>query len=522
MQALSILVTLTIAMLDGGTLNNAPPFQQPSPDVIAGERLAGELRILSKQQQVAFVVEGEPVEQPVDKRQFQRRPNESRTEMVSRLADGYGYAAEKAGNVYILKKLYRAPDDVPDITIEELLHSLRMAAKVFASFNPKMPTMAPEGYPVALDILATLSPKQMEVMSNGQLPVTSLSQPQRAEMWKIAKHLYVQRVADEVDTGLAQCELASRGNAAFFHKQFPDTRVFGYEYQSASGSTFMPADSYKKMLVAIGVKITNSVSNHNGIITQNPEPDDSPCTPVPERAKDVVTLRDAVSHLPATKEDNYKYSVDPIIEDKTVIMIGADMAPRQEFVRAISSIYGLRLKQDGGEITLTVRGMPAVKDIGTLADAIRQTLPSAVFRSLYAHAHSIPAGREHLPAIANQVNYSRAGGWLRQAATNRVRALIEPKAPLPHGNVLISSLESRLKMTYALALLCMSGIPSTVEFSERPVPDYITDFNHAILTGGTHLDDRGKRRMNFFIAMPDPKTGDWRNKVGFMDGRLER
>ncbi len=512
MQIFTIISFLVLS----ATCSDAPLQVVPrDKQVIAGVRLAVELRKLSKKGNVSFVVESEPVEQPGNDVHFDFPEREPLDNRVSRIAEAFGYALTKRGNIFILKKLYRVRDDLPEVTLGEALAALHASEKLLREHSPQIPPRTAAHYPVAELTARVLSAVPSDLLSKQGLPVSALTLSQRDGIWRIARYFFVQRVADDLSAAIARNEPGVLPKTKYFHKQIQGVLTLGFESFGKQGVNFTPVDSEKKTMSALGVTITRG-GTRNGVAKVFPDPDDTATPFIPPRSSESMPLSKAVERLGTDDKDLDIYQVDPIIADKSVMLIRSEASSRHAVMQALADVYGLRIRHDRNANVLTLRKVPIVRNITMLPQALKDVMPEPFLRAMYAHSktkNTTQSGHE------KAMDYTQAKIWIQWAVIDRVRGLVEPNAPAPDGQIVLSELEPQAKMAHALLLLMGSSI-SIIEFIGRPVPEYINNFEQMVLLGGTTTSPDGKRRMSFYFTRPDPVTGKLRAFTGFSNGRL--
>jgi hypothetical protein len=175
-----------VAMASGACLLMGSPAaraQTPAPP----DDFASLLGALSARYHIAFVAEAEPLHPtaPPEKMANVRQAFESGTspeKAVEEVADAFDYEAERAaGDLFLLRKRYSDPADLPFLTFDEVHYDLATLLRSLAPLLPATPdirgpgTLNPGPYLVKR-FAETLSPEQVAAMPQG-IPIS----PQRPD-----------------------------------------------------------------------------------------------------------------------------------------------------------------------------------------------------------------------------------------------------------------------------------------------------------------------------------------------------
>ncbi len=151
------------------------------------------LAAMATQARVAFVAEGAPLRPALPD---QAAPTLSQSaplsvaveKAVEKLAAAYDYDAERRGNLFVLKKRYSDPHDLPGVTLQECASALADAERLMSPYNPRVSRDSL----VARGVIKSLTPQQLQAMHDGSPSVASLSPGQQAQVLRFALYLYVQ------------------------------------------------------------------------------------------------------------------------------------------------------------------------------------------------------------------------------------------------------------------------------------------------------------------------------------------
>ncbi len=522
---------------------------------------------LAAQARVAFVAEGAPRNRTLDDKQLQGIPAEAPLdEMVNKLADAYDYVVERrrSTSIFILKKRYTDPADLPGVTLEEGRLALRDVLRILSRHHRKTDSSR-----LLRDLAASLTQDQLRQMRGRRegtgirspfpksqaLPLTALSARQRALVWQFTTYFYVQRKAQWADAIASEMDALLVDGAAFgWSSQYGD-RAFGYETPNKSQGApigavrFWPLSS--RMVTAMVVKKSDASARRiPGYMTplqkEAEKPDPTAPTPPTDIASPAAreaaapsTLQSVVARLNARPgSGDTRMAVDDALADKPVTVFGTESAAPGQILDALAAVYGLRVKvqEDDGTLLLTRRLPRMAPRITDLPDTVRHSYPEPLLRAFLADARDRfdaeereqdlrrqqPREEAAPPTDAaaywaaerqrsaerhdRQMQLSRRGGAVRIAAMQRLRTLIEPKVKdAPTGRVPLSSLGGEERMALAVLLLADTWTQMN-EVLRRPAPEWIADFDRLYIVGGL-TEQEGKQFFSLFLAslLPDGK-----------------
>lgn len=454
-------------------LSKRYPSLRPSSPQANVKSFKGSLISLAAQASVGFVVEGQPLrdELPPDKALSYNRLDPV-PEVVAKIADAFDYAAEPRGGIFLLRKRYRDPEDMPEVTLEECRLALEDVLRVTAPLNPGL--SRPGRSNTRLDeFIKVLSPDQIKQMRTG-LPISQFSPAQRAAVWQVACHLYVERSVDSVQEALRRINQATRKEAAFCFTERKQKRLFGYETLSES---------------APRRPVFHGLAAGDAVFGKRPEASDArrrqEAPPVKAAPENVTrTLREWAESLNERGRRTASGALPAAVEDalaaKTATIIGCEREPPDRVLQALADLYGLRLQTDYAAGTgkpeptgyrLTRFRPRAARSMADLAEQLSRVFPAPLVRaaqpySLIRHENFFKVRRLGKTALRQ----------LRERVEPKITAAKNRRAPLSDCGE-----EARGRLAVGLIAEAMDTI--TTRALDTP-PSYISDFPQAILTGG--------------------------------------
>ena len=443
------------------------------------------------------------------------------------MADYFDYSVTRKGSVYLLTKRHSNPDDLPDVTPEECKIGLRAISRILAPFNPGFSQGTFAGEPMA-SIAHLLNAEERDRLHQRGIPVSELTSVQHQEVWRLAMKFFLQAEADRVEESYAAVENRNPPDPVFHWQTIMNVNAFGYDTRSVQLNKilFIPVSNSNQIMV-----FANGMSGHltsankqKGVTSPSIDPTDPTGVSEPMkrfmddngRSSHAVSISQAVAALNARPANQVVYKVDVAYAAKLVTLAGIDKLSADIVMRSLAAVYGLRLvNKEDGSFVLTHPAPTEVKRLSDLAGSIRSAIPTPIYRTIQARLTSRHAERTMrlFPVLAGQ--YEEQASELRPTAIQLFRYGVEPKVKSQTGAKLaLSHLNERERSMFALA-------DTIGEFSEacwladRPLPPYIADFDHVILTGGMYRSAEGAERFSLYFSYPNPKTGRMYRGVGF-------
>ena len=491
---------------------------------------AATLNTLARRFHVAIVAEGQP--QTIDETakppdlQSHMTPEEA----VKQVADYYDYTSVRRGRVFQLTRRYTNSNDVPEVTLEECRQALAAITQQTDLFNPHFPTEDRNGSPRA-HVAHLLARQQMEALGSNGLTTAQLSAEQKTEIWRVALHFFVQDEA-EIVGGEGNILPSFRNlNPNFLWRDVEGIRAFGQEaFDTKTQQTVFMALSHPgiPMVTSNGVPIiTVSDRTHKGAPVEvsdatAPDPNAPPLPPAV-----AFTLGHIVADLNHRVASKEVYAVDAAYAAKHATLAGAENVTSAEIMDALAAVYGLRvIRPEPGTLRLTHPLYAGAQDISDLGKAVRSAIPDPFWRVITIRVSikraGLQQGRPALLFTPRESVYSTAGSVLREAAIREFRARVESKIRKSKEQKLpLSALDEREKQLFVL-IMAADSLTEACWIADRPLPPYIADFDHVVLTGGVYRTDKDEERFSLFFSYPDPATGILRKGVGFSNARIPK
>ena len=342
------------------------------------------LVVLAEHGHVAFVAEGVPLHpllSPQDATKLVM--SASLDDDVKAVAKAYDYTSERRGNLFILKKCYSDPDDLPALTWAECEHSIEEMRRISDPFNPHVlrsqivkgttDGQAQPSNPLLDPLLASLTPDQLDAMHRGKLPVSSLSPEQQGLVRRLVYYLYIQEPFVALDLELSHFHRTGQEAVLIRQDLGTSKQVLGYKLPMKAGSLIplYPLSQFNGQEDAFGLVLFPASMAPTGS-----DPTDPGLAPV--QAIHAQTLADAVVDLGPVRT-----AVDPAIAAKPVTLAGLQNAQADEVLRALADVYGLRLSNDPTRPALMLPSAPMPSSVEGLPSALRQTLPDPLARAMH-------------------------------------------------------------------------------------------------------------------------------------------
>ncbi len=506
------------------------------------------LASLAEQGHVAIVAEGVPLRPhllPQDAAKLVVSPLVD--DAVTAVAGAYDYTAQREGEVFVLKKRYFNPDDLPALTQSECEKALVSIKKVAAPFNPHAQSvyirylahasrLRRDQYQIVnppLDMLAaSLTPNQLELMRQNRLCVSTLSGDQQALVQKLQLYLYVQEPIETVDPLLTRLTQVER--SGIFHWQDTDMHqhVFGYNLPTQLNdrvpTRFHPL-SYSTGLEDLGII---DLSAPSPLVS---DPTDPSTSIIEVDASHAQTLESAVVAL-NSRHDGPQIDVDATVTAIPVTLIGSENAPMHQVLRGLADACSLRLTDAplgiSAKSTLTLPDATPPSALLGLPPSLRQALPGPFARAIHldrivsveeqfynlwqpTRDPKIPLQTSHTPnseealadleqamqtrkrAISGPEEFNAGQEQIKQmeaalpalriAAIRRLRALVEPKLRAKPNGIALSELGEAEHEAMAVIFL-VEATQSLIKLLTQAPPESVLHLDRAVLAGGVHTD----------------------------------
>jgi hypothetical protein len=509
------------------------------------------LKAVATQAHVTLVAEGEPLKLTLPKEEVQDFPegDVALPEIVAKLAAAFDYSAESQGNVFVLRKRYSDPRDLPGVTLQECALAVQDVMRVASALNPRVPPRRYGGtrHPLAGELIATLTPEQLQAMQDKELRVADLTPRLQAQVWRIALYYYVQYPMDDAERVLKRINQITKTDPVFCQKDaYGLQRLFGYEIAAGpqGRSLFLPLSHPNQVRTGSGwIQVMLPPAAKKAPTA----PPSDPTDPLPSDATESTgitlensTLETVTAALSARRDSPAKMVVDAALAAKPITVVGQDFTPSTQVLTALADAYGLRVKaEDDGTLRLTRRLFKVATNASDLPEAVRRVFPEPFLRALQGRKlaaltsqppdearpsdrqraeqdgdetqpnpmsqEAVIAKRKKQEERLKQIQQIRNAPYaLRNAAVQRLRTIIEPKLKAaPDARVAMSSLGEPERVALANVLMadCLQGIRQLVD---QPVPEFIEQFNQTILTGGLRRGDDGKQKFSLFLSFKTP------------------
>ena len=549
----------TVPLTPAQTAGTANPVVRVLP--ANAQTLADALRQVSQQTGAAFVCEGKPFRArnsspplvPVlAKWPANGLPLDA---AVSKIADAYDYEAERNGSVFLLRKRYTNPEDLPDVPAEELRLSVRdvvRAASGLPAPTVEMPTYEVKNSPFADKFYQTLTPAQMKQLVGKKdeyvrLPVAELTPAQKKMMHDVVVSRHIQNAVDEPRKALTALQACSQKSTAFGwtnieltppsalaqtyykHVFVPMLCCLVRENGKTAAAPFAPDGRVRFRLT--NRKIAYD-ANGDG---SEPRPDDfgpnhTALPPPTETGPDTFTLQSLAVVL--TKSETRTGKISPhgfkaheALEAKSVTVVGINDDNTESLWRGAGAVYGLHAvhTQKNGPLLL-LRPRPQVaRDLSELNAAVFSAFPAPVIR-LYRGAFqgeqakqlARPKSDFYLPAAGDTAEDTefKTSQWaenarseardnaprlLRYAVFHRFRVLLEPSLPIGSSDrVLYHDMSDEAHDLWTL-ILCLDCLQNVSGLENAALPLTITDFDKGFLTSSV-IDGFGSSEPELYIT----------------------
>ena len=477
------------------------------------------LKLLAAQRSAAFVIEGEPYKKALSAAEVESvNLNAAPEQVLEQVVALYDYSVQRQKNapVYVFKKRYSETDDLPYVSLEEALLTLRDLLSLNSVFSEQ--GKAKDGQRLA-DFGRSLTPEQTEALRDEKrgLRISELNAGQRAQIGRVALRVYADNTGLQMVSG--QEKILSLPSTIVGWSKLQGMRFFGYgTFLDASHTSryFRPL-SHPDVVRSEGSGILTFLqATQTG--TDITAPKEEKATPN-ENAQTQqspplgISLRDAVLQVSKDKGGS-PVVVEDALAAHPVVLINEQAASEDALLRSLAAVYGFQLttKADETRHISRPRLLP-VKTLAMLPAALEQALPASFLRALHrkekeaeyqeavrdfenslsAKASGVAKGKrpdtdlllKKMRALETPVSALS----LRLAAVRCLRTTVEPRMAAKQ-KVQIPLTELTDGERADLGIVVMSDIWPQVQNQLNPdLPDYVTHFvdggpGDGILVGG--------------------------------------
>jgi hypothetical protein len=458
---------------------------------------------------------------------------------VQRVANKYDYDAVRQGKVYLLQKRYTNPDDLPEVTPEELRvwlsvlptgwhdmrnplstgHNRTEERKLVSRFNLGLLELTRSRQRITQEDFfgqvmdhteGGFNPKFLVLSNDGTyLLPARLSGLVGMNLMILTQSFYFQSHEDRVWATQALLENSRPLDPVFHWQTLGQFPVFGYDTQfhSQANPLFIPAsDCDRIVVVPYGTPLPHS-NFWMRTEPQLPDPDPTdPKTLSPEakrflddngKSSRAVTIAEALTAVnkKVPKQPGYKiYQAAPMYASKRVTLVGTDKISPETLIQSMAAVYGLGVvhRRDDhvvlGEFETPSgsgsQGRHAIVTHFLEFDKYARTrIPAPIYRAMHARflAGRTKVKNEEGPRLLEyetQYEFQRLGATFRNAAMRQFRYLAEPKVKAqPKERLALSRLGERERMLFVFAQT-VAAYADNCQFAEIPLPPYVT-----------HIDD---------------------------------
>jgi hypothetical protein len=177
---------------------------------------------------IAIVAESAPIMEKAGVTLSASLPEETVDQAVARIAAAFDYSVKRHENVFILNKLFTDPNDLPDVTLEEAEAALGDILQILPSVDEKYLLHGIGAGYAAMPKLLTR--EQLEAFNHGGVSISSLTEAQRDEAWRLCNAMEYSQLVDEVEDAAWFVQSAISHDPQFHWKEIsPGFNEFGFD-----------------------------------------------------------------------------------------------------------------------------------------------------------------------------------------------------------------------------------------------------------------------------------------------------
>lgn len=505
-------------------IRSAPAAPPPAATVSLTPAQAGSfedaLKALAAQGKVGFVAEGIPLRPHMPKSKVPPALSGelSLEAAVDQLAEFYDYEVARRDDLFVLKKRYSDPADLPGVTREEYTLALQDIVRLLSTHGPHPPLTTNTAF--VLDFAKSVTPEQQEAMRDKGLLVSALTPAQQAQLWRM-----------ELNSAI---EIPLRGikDALFRLRQTPTIVLRKGKLAGQTGFGYEFVDTYKRTVFwpingGFDVSAIYTGADSQDKERQDKERRDAQGLPLLSAVNWTAerTLAGVVSGLNARagSATDKPLVVDAALAAKPITLVGAGTIAPARILTALADVYGLRITTDeDGTQHLTRRAARAARTVADLPENVRRLFPEPLIRALHiADVENLRERQIQLRIISRNPKtpqdervrvdqeHDRLGEQAERWTTVspalglksglRLRASVEPRLETPDKAsraVAVGTLGAAEQSAFALSLIAGSqtDIVQTLSsfFHQEPNP-VLTHWDNAYLQCGPY--QQGEKQM---------------------------
>ena len=394
--------------------------QKPVPrlDKSGVDAFQADLTQLSQQFSASFVVEGVPLRKTVLTEPAEAKPNVPQA--VADFAAAYDYAAMKSDGVFMFRKNYTQPDDVPLVTLAECrlaLHDATFLLGKFLYIPPPHPYIEPVSVLImsrekTRDILfdSITDAQWKQILRPAGMHFADLKPEQQQGVIHYVLRLNSQTIlARTLGTEYHLDILAQRKPVVCLRdgeslggetlgKELRGLVLMGYEYPAKKNNypvfrpqnypVFIRPDSQAVQYGLVYDKNDKTKFINIGKDETEPSASDFALAKL-GKAAPTVYLSEAVQKLNVRADKggaakSPAFAVDAALAEKPVLIVGDKAAPTVLF-RALADVYGLRVTKDANGTQHMVRFRPKPpRTIQEMSPVLEAALPLPLQKVLHS------------------------------------------------------------------------------------------------------------------------------------------
>ncbi len=389
---ITLSLVLILAQLDAPTEAYRTVLPRSSNSIQKTEiDFAGRVEKLSRQNRCTIVVEGEPLPPLFSPTPF------SQQDQIKATAALFDYDSRRTeAKIFLWRKRYSAPEDIPSFSAAEAAHVMRSTETVVRPLLSR--SFQDKNHDFADSVAYTLTPGQWEQMKSAGLPVASLTADQQAGIYRYFRGLAFDFMAYSEVQGVVGWvdRLAKKTGWIVKSGNGPTARVPIFRVSSGS------APGYPQFIdLWLGESPTNIGQDYSGnvVVGSNPtalsKPSEvrdnlRPTEADIERTRNYTplttlrTLANVVEQQNRREITAWRYAVDTSLASKSVQVFGEEFAKSEEIIRACGTVYGLRVVTDkeAKTITLTYPTAQPAMTMESIASGLTRIIPEPIARWL--------------------------------------------------------------------------------------------------------------------------------------------
>ncbi len=369
---------------------------------------------------------------------------------IARRAAFFDYASQFVKpNVFVLRKKYTDPVDLPYVSLDEAVRFLEVGRRYISRYKSSFKNGSYDDDPAFMETARSFTPEQLALMKQGKMPMASLQPAQRQQLSNVARYFYINSEAlggafySQTNMDLVRTDAEGRFQhfSSPAENSTPIFAPFGFVYQTTgfryNSKAVLPLSFQKgRHRTAQGEAMVPPEKDADGNAlpfrdASEPNETDVKAAEAQTRAlasPTVTTFGRLAQRLTVQSAGKTVYVVEDELQTNPVSIFGAENENAEVLFAACASAYDLRIVEEKGTEDAGTKGKrvlrltrPIVNPPGRLQDlprTVSRLMPGPYARAL--HLPELNAAYAVADAVTARTKRTIADRELRRARGENV------------------------------------------------------------------------------------------------------